>query len=65
VLGLSDIYPERTALNHLQVRAKVGRVDPDRVDAVLAVIELTRIAALRVGGSGIAHRFALLLDRGR
>jgi ABC-2 type transport system ATP-binding protein len=60
-LEASDIHPGRTARNHLRVRATAGRVDPDRVNAVLDLVELTHAADRRAGGFSLGMRQRLAL----
>lgn len=56
VLESSDIHPGRTARNHLKVRATAARIDLARVDAVLAMVELTDTADRRISGFSLGMR---------
>jgi ABC-2 type transport system ATP-binding protein len=49
-LEAASFHPGRTARNHLRVRARAGRIDPARVDAVLDLVGLAQAADRRVGG---------------
>jgi ABC-2 type transport system ATP-binding protein len=55
-LEASEVYPGRTARNHLRVRAAVGRIDPARVGEVLDLVGLAAAADRRVGGFSLGMR---------
>jgi ABC-2 type transport system ATP-binding protein len=61
MLEVSGYHPSRTARNHLRVLARSGDVEADRVDELLALVELEDAADRRVGGfsSGMRQRLGL------
>jgi ABC-2 type transport system ATP-binding protein len=61
VLDASAIHPGRTARGHLRVRAAGARIDPTRIDEVLADVELTDAANRRVGQFSLGMRQRLAL----
>jgi ABC-2 type transport system ATP-binding protein len=61
VLDASAIHPGRTARGHLRVRAAGARLDPARIDAVLAEVELSEAADRRVGQFSLGMRQRLAL----
>jgi ABC-2 type transport system ATP-binding protein len=61
VLDASAIHPGRTARGHLRVRAAGARIDPARIDEVLAEVELTDAADRRVGQFSLGMRQRLAL----
>jgi ABC-2 type transport system ATP-binding protein len=61
VLDASAIHPGRTARGHLRVRAAGARIDPSRINEVLAEVELTDAADRRVGQFSLGMRQRLAL----
>jgi ABC-2 type transport system ATP-binding protein len=61
VLDASAIHPGRTARGHLRVRAAGARIDPSRINQVLAEVELSDAADRRVGQFSLGMRQRLAL----
>jgi ABC-2 type transport system ATP-binding protein len=56
VLESSNPYPGRTALNHLRIQARIGRIRRSRIDEVLDLVDLTAAAGRRVGQFSLGMR---------
>jgi ABC-2 type transport system ATP-binding protein len=56
MLEAAAIHPGRTPRGHLRVRAAAARLNPARIDAVLASVELTDAADRRVGQFSLGMR---------
>jgi len=56
VLEASNYHPARSGRNHLRVQAAAGGIPGQRVDEVLAQVELTGAAKRRVGGYSLGMR---------
>ena len=56
VLEASDLHPGRSARDHLRVLAAAAQLPHDRVDEVLALVELTGAAGRRVAGYSLGMR---------
>ena len=60
-LEASGFHPGRSARAHLQVMALGARIDPARVDQMLAQVGLTEVGDKRVGGYSLGMRQRLAL----
>jgi ABC-2 type transport system ATP-binding protein len=56
VLEAASFHPGRTARDHLRILALMGGLEPERVEEVLDVVELTGDADRRVGGFSLGMR---------
>jgi ABC-2 type transport system ATP-binding protein len=56
LLDAAGLPSGRTARDHLRVRALPGRIDSNRIDAVLEMVDLSSAADRRVGGYSLGMR---------
>jgi ABC-2 type transport system ATP-binding protein len=61
VLEATGFHPGRSARTHLRIAATAARLNPDRVDQVLDVVDLTAAADQRTGGYSLGMRQRLSL----
>ena len=60
-LEASNVYPGRTALNHLRIQALAGGVDATRIDEMLELVGLTSATNRKVGEFSLGMRQRLAL----
>ncbi|MBV8221494.1 MAG: ATP-binding cassette domain-containing protein, partial [Solirubrobacterales bacterium] len=56
LLDGDDLHPGRTGRNHLRVLARAAGVAPARVDELLELVDLTKVADRRAGGYSMGMR---------
>ena len=61
LLDVDQFHPQRSARKHLEILVAAGRLEPSRVDEVLAMVELDSVADRKVGGFSLGMKQRLSL----